>query len=80
MSQHNLHTVHVLWDNTLLILSGVLAWTLTLLGVDTHNFGVVFTGGGWQIFDWAISHLAVLLSITVSLSTLYKIKKELKNK
>lgn len=78
MSQHNIHTLHVLWDNTLIILSGILAWTLTLLGVDVHHIGTIFTGGGWEVFDWALSHAAVLLSCAVSLATLFKIKKEIK--
>ena len=80
MPHHNLDTIHVIGDNTLLIFSGALSWTLTLLGVDTHHLGVIFTGGGWEIADYLINHLAILLSCGVSLATLFKIKKDLKKK
>ena len=83
MSHNNLHTLTVLWDNTLLIFSGILGWGLTLLGVDVqhmHSIGVIFTGDGWVIVDYVLNHAAVGLSCIVSLATLLKIKRELKGK
>lgn len=78
MSNHNFHFLHVLNDNVLLIFSGVFGWILTFLGVNLTSINMVFTGDGWQALDWILSHFAVLLSCTVSLATLYKIRKELK--
>lgn len=70
---------HVLADNVSLILSGICGWVLTFVGVDSQ-MGFMFTGDGWRIVDWVLSHLALLLSCTVSLATLYKISREMNKK
>lgn len=80
MPHHNINTMQVLWDNTLLILSGVLAWALALVGVDMPTLGSIFTGSGWEVVDYILNHSAIFLSCLVSLATLFKIKKELKKR
>jgi hypothetical protein len=80
MSGHNTHTMQVLWDNTLLIFSGVFGWVLTAVGVDHSHLGLIFTGEGWEIVDYIFNHAAIFLSCAVSLATLFKINKELKKK
>ena len=80
MPGHNTHTMQVLWDNTLLIFSGVFGWVLTAVGVDHSHLGLILTSNGWEILDYVLDHAAVFLSCIVSLATLLKIRKELKSK
>jgi len=80
MTEHNTHTLQVLWDNTLLIFSGVFGWVLTAIGVDHSHLGFIFTIDGLDLLDYILNHSAIFLSCLVSLATLFKIKKELKKK
>jgi len=82
MSTHNTHTLQVLWDNLLYIGGGIASWTLAALGIEAHNvLGVVTLNADFfMIIDWIFTHMAILLSCSVSVATLFKIRKEIKGK
>jgi hypothetical protein len=82
MSQHNTHTLQVLWDNLLYIGGGIASWTLAAFGIEAHNVlgAVTLNADFFVMADWVFSHLAILLSCSVSVATLVKIRKEIKGK
>lgn len=82
MSHHTTNILQVLWDNLFYIGGGVASWILAAFGIQAHSVlgSITLSADFFVIADWVFSHLAILLSCSVSVATLFKIRKEIKGK